>query len=118
MLPVKSVWGDALQCFSHAPGFNVMAVLERLVTIWDTYLPQFDRLGISPSELEQWQQTNLFVESAWYRNVPLDLTFTAAGYGCRTGSRHVHSAGLVRLLARRGSQGEGFRTEKHLIRCW
>jgi putative ABC transport system permease protein len=54
----------------------------RLATIWDTYLPQFDRIGISSAELRAWQQqTDLFGASAWYRNVPLDLTLSTPALG-------------------------------------
>ncbi len=52
----------------------------RLVAVWDTYLPQFSKLGISPAELAAWQQqTGLFTGSAWYRYVPLNLTLAVRG---------------------------------------
>src|SRR5580700_5250142 len=42
----------------------------RLVAIWDSYRPQFEKIGISPVELNAWQQqSDLFSESAWYRSV-------------------------------------------------
>lgn len=34
---------------------------SRLVTVWDTYLPQFSKVGISPAEFQTWQmQRDLF----------------------------------------------------------
>ena len=46
---------------------------SRLLAVWDTYLPQFAKVGVSPAELQAWQaQTDLFAESAWYRYVPQD----------------------------------------------
>src|SRR5580658_131883 len=52
----------------------------RLIAAWDTYLPQFPKLGVSPAELELWQQqTDLFEQTAWYRYVSLDLDLTAPG---------------------------------------
>src|ERR1700685_307293 len=43
---------------------------SRLIAAWDTYLPQFPKLGVSPVELESWQQqTDLFDQTAWYRYV-------------------------------------------------
>ena len=46
----------------------------RLVAAWDTYLPLFPKLGVSPPELAALQQqTDLFEQSAWYRYVPTDL---------------------------------------------
>jgi putative ABC transport system permease protein len=38
---------------------------DRLVAIWDTYLPQYEKLGVSSAEAEAWQQqTDLFADSA------------------------------------------------------
>src|ERR1700690_4271593 len=44
-----------------------------LVAVWDTYLPQYDKLGASPTEVAAWQQqTDLFHQTAWYRYVSKD----------------------------------------------
>ncbi|HLK64761.1 MAG TPA: ABC transporter permease [Bryobacteraceae bacterium] len=52
----------------------------RLVAIWDTYLPQFPKVGISPPEMAAWQQqTDLFEQTAWYRYVPQNLALTSSG---------------------------------------
>lgn len=52
----------------------------RLVAIWDTYLPQFSQLGVSPSELAAWrEQSDLLEDAAWYRYVPKNFNLTAPG---------------------------------------
>src|ERR1700723_249514 len=52
----------------------------RLVAIWDSYRPQFEKIGISPAELTVWQQqSDLFSESAWYRSVPQNLPLASTG---------------------------------------
>ena len=53
---------------------------SRLLSVWDTYLPQFSKLGISPPELEAWQkQKDLFQQTAWYRYVSQDGALSASG---------------------------------------
>ena len=99
----------ALRTLARAPGFTAIAVATlalgigantaifslvhavilkplpfrepaRLAAIWDTYLPQYPKLGVSPPEMEAWQaQTDLFEQTAWYRNVPQNLDLTAPG---------------------------------------
>jgi putative ABC transport system permease protein len=52
----------------------------RLVATWDTYLPLFPKLGLSPPEFAALQQqTNLYEQTAWYRWVPTDLNLIAPG---------------------------------------
>ena len=52
----------------------------KLLTVWDTYLPQFLKVGISPTELQLWQkQEDLFQETAWYRYVPQDGNLSVPG---------------------------------------
>lgn len=52
----------------------------RLLAAWDTYLPQFAKVGVSPAELESWQtQHDLFSETAWYRYVPQDGNLSVPG---------------------------------------
>ncbi len=42
----------------------------RLVAIWDTYQPTYPKLGVSPSEYDEWlRQTDIFEEVARYRYV-------------------------------------------------
>jgi putative ABC transport system permease protein len=53
---------------------------SRLIAAWDTYLPQFPKIGVSPAELDLWQQqADLFAQTGWYRYVSLDLDLTAPG---------------------------------------
>jgi putative ABC transport system permease protein len=42
----------------------------RLVAIWDTYQPNFPKLGVSPTEYDQWaRQTDIFEQIGRYRYV-------------------------------------------------
>ena len=44
----------------------------RLVAIWDSYQPQFAKLGVSPTEYDEWlRQTDIFEELARYRYVAI-----------------------------------------------
>ena len=53
---------------------------SELLSVWDTYLPQFLKVGISPAELEAWQkQKDLFQQTAWYRYVSQDGALSATG---------------------------------------
>jgi predicted permease len=99
----------ALRGFRRSPGFTAVAVAtlalgigantaifsllyavilkplpfrepSRLMAAWDTYEPQFSKLGVSPAEIEAWDaQTDVFESTAWYRYVSKDLTLVAAG---------------------------------------
>jgi putative ABC transport system permease protein len=128
----------ALRALTRTPGFTGIAVLTlalgigantaifslvhavilkplpyrnagRLVTISDTYLPQFDRLGISSAELHEWQQqSDLFPESAWYRNVPLNLTLSTAGADAMQVQATFVAPSMLRMLGVAPAQGRGF----------
>ncbi len=53
---------------------------SRLIAAWDTYQPQFSKIGVSPVEMNIWsEQSDLFEETGWYRYVSKDLNLTAAG---------------------------------------
>ncbi len=52
----------------------------RLIAAWDTYLPAFSKVGVSPAEIEAWSaQTDLFEQTTWYRYVSKDVTLVAPG---------------------------------------
>jgi putative ABC transport system permease protein len=52
----------------------------RLIAVWDTYPPQYSKIGVSPIEREALdQQTDLFERTAWYRFVFKDLNLIEAG---------------------------------------
>jgi putative ABC transport system permease protein len=83
----------------------------RLVAIWDSYRPQFEKIGISPAELAAWQQqSDLFSESAWYRSVPQNLPLTNAGTGGEAVEVHADlvSASLFPLLGSAPALGRAF----------
>ena len=53
---------------------------SKLLTVWNTYLPQYAKVGLSPAELQSWQtQQDLFEETAWYRYVPQDGNLAIPG---------------------------------------
>jgi putative ABC transport system permease protein len=44
----------------------------RLIAIWDTYQPSYPKLGVSPTEYDEWvRQTDIFEEVARYRYVAI-----------------------------------------------
>ncbi len=52
----------------------------RILAVWDTYLPQFSKVGISPAELAAWRtQRDLFEDTSWYRYVPFDGILVVPG---------------------------------------
>ncbi len=53
---------------------------DRLFAVWDTYLPQYEHVGVSPAELTAWQRESaLFESSAWYRSVAAPLNLVVPG---------------------------------------
>ncbi len=118
----------ALRTFGRAPGFTVIAALtlalgigantaifslvhavilkplpfrdpSRLIAVWDTYLPQFPKVGVSPPELAAWQQqTDLFGQTGWYRYVPQNLALTSPGSEALEVHATFASASLFEML--------------------
>jgi predicted permease len=71
----------------------------KLLVVWDTYLPQFSKVGVSPAELAVWQeQKELFSETAWYRYVPLDGNLSVSGSEPTAIHADFASASLFPLL--------------------
>ena len=71
----------------------------RLIAAWDTYAPQFSKIGVSPTEMRAWsEQTDLFEETGWYRSVSKDLTLTAAGFEAVTVHASFVSSLFIPLL--------------------
>jgi putative ABC transport system permease protein len=81
----------------------------RLIAIWDSYRPQFEKVGISPAELSAWQQqSDLFSQSAWYRSVPQDLALTGGGGEAVEVHADPVSASLFPLLGAAPAVGRAF----------
>jgi hypothetical protein len=81
----------------------------RLLAVWDTYLPQFSKVGISPAELQAWQsQPDLFEDTAWYRYVPLDGNLALPGSEPVVVHADLISANLFSLLGTSPVLGRGF----------
>src|SRR5579863_4476917 len=118
----------ALRTLGRAPGFTAIAILtlalgigantaifslvhavilkplpfrdaSRLIAVWDTYLPQFPKVGVSPPELAAWQQqTDLFKQTAWYRYVPQNLALTSPAAEALEVHATFASASLFEML--------------------
>ena len=53
---------------------------SRLIAAWDTYQPQYAKIGVSPAEIAAWNaQNDVFSQTVWYRYVSKDLTLSAPG---------------------------------------
>ena len=72
---------------------------SELVVVWDTYLPQFSKLGISPAELTAWQpQTSLFQATAWYRYVSQDVNLSIPAFEPIVAHADIVSPNLFPML--------------------
>ncbi|MGH9667178.1 MAG: ADOP family duplicated permease, partial [Bryobacteraceae bacterium] len=128
----------AVRMLARAPAFTVIAVLtlalgigantaifslvqavilkplpfhdpSRLVAVWDSYLPQYPKLGVSPLEREAWQrQSDLFEQTGWYRYVSRDLDLVSAGSEALEIHATFISASLLPALGVAPSLGRGF----------
>jgi len=84
---------------------------SRLAVVWDTYLPQLAKVGISPAELQAWQaQNDLFEETAWYRYVPLDGNVSGQGLEPIAVHADFISTNLFPMLGVAPLAGRMFRT--------
>jgi putative ABC transport system permease protein len=81
----------------------------RLLAVWDTYLPHFSKIGISPEELRAWQaQQDLFEETAWYRYVAQDGNLAFPGAEPIAVHADFISANLFSMLGTPPQLGRGF----------
>jgi putative ABC transport system permease protein len=82
---------------------------SRLLAVWDTYLPQFSKVGVSPPEFQSWQtQGDLFQETSWYRYVPLDGNLGLPGSEPTAVHADFVSPNLFSMLCVRPLIGRGF----------
>ena len=127
----------AFRTLARAPGFATVAVLtlalgigantavfslvhavllkplpfrdpQRLIAVWDTYLPQFPKIGASPAEVQAWQQNGLFEQTAWYRYVPKDLSLSNPGSEALEVHAGIIDSRLMPLLGVAPVIGRGF----------
>ncbi len=83
---------------------------SRLLVVWDTYLPQFAKVGVSPAELQAWQaQSDLFADSGWYRDVPQDGGLSLSGSDPVAVHADIVSASLFPMLGVAPAAGRAFR---------
>jgi putative ABC transport system permease protein len=83
---------------------------SRLLVVWDTYLPQFAKVGVSPAELQSWQtQKDLFQGSAWYRYVPQDGNLSVPGSEPVAVHADFVSSNLFPMLGVSPLLGRGFK---------
>jgi len=131
----------ALRTFGRAPGFTAIAIVTlalgigantaifslvhavlqkplpfrdpgRLVAVWDTFLPQYPAVGVSPPELAAWQQqTDLFEQTAWYRHVPQNLALTAPAAEALEVHATLVSGALFPMLGVAPMLGRAFSSE-------
>ncbi|HWZ32201.1 MAG TPA: ABC transporter permease [Bryobacteraceae bacterium] len=129
----------AVRMLARSPGFSTVAILtlalgigantaifslvhtlilkplpfrdpSRLVIAWDTYLPQYPKIGVSPAELEVWrQQPDIFEDTAWFRHIPYDLSLTGPGAEAMEVHAAIVSPRLFTLLGVVPSRGRAFR---------
>ncbi len=81
----------------------------KLIVAWDTYRPQFPKLGVSPVEVEAWQQqTDLLEQTAWYRYVSKDLAMIVPGSEAFEVHATFISASLFPMLGVAPALGRAF----------
>jgi len=82
---------------------------SKLLAVWDTYMPQYAKLGISPAELQAWQtQHDVFQQTAWYRSVPRDGNLRTPGAEAIAAHADFISTDLFPLLGIQPRVGRGF----------
>jgi predicted permease len=95
---------------------------DRLLAVWDTYFPQFARIGISPAEYEAWRaESGLFTGSAWYRSVPLNINLASSGAETEEVRATIISPALLPLLGASPEMGRNSETPNAVLlshRLW
>ena len=82
---------------------------SRLIAIWDTYLPLFPKLGLSPPEREALErETDSFEQTARYRYVPKNLNLIVPGSPAVELHATFISPGLLPMLGVAPSLGRVF----------
>src|SRR4051812_18233641 len=82
---------------------------DRLLAVWDTYLPQYERIGVSPAELAAWQRESaLFEASTWYRSVAAPLNLTMPGAAPEEIRATVVDPAFLNVIGVRPQIGHGF----------
>src|SRR5580700_5046653 len=80
----------------------------RLVAVWDSYEPNFPKLGVSPAEYDELiRQTDLFDDTARYRYVAKELTLTGGAEPLRVQATCASSS-LFRILGVHPILGRAF----------
>jgi predicted permease len=80
----------------------------RLVAVWDSYEPNFPKLGVSPAEYDELtRQTDLFDDAARYRYVAKELTLTGGAEPLRVQATCASSS-LFRILGVHPILGRAF----------
>jgi putative ABC transport system permease protein len=81
---------------------------NRLVEVWNSYLPRFQRFALSGADFNEWRaQAKSFAQMAAYWSVPADCNLTANGKPARVEITYA-SSNLLPMLGVRPVAGRGF----------
>jgi putative ABC transport system permease protein len=80
----------------------------RLVAVWDTYLPQYPKIGASAAEISAWRESGVFEQTAWYREVPRNSILAIPGSDPTDIRATFIDPGLLPLLGAAPMLGRAF----------
>lgn len=81
---------------------------DKLVEVWNTYLPQFPQFALSGADFNEWRaQVKSFAQMAAYWSVPADFNLTGEGEPARVEITYA-SSNLFSTLGVRPVVGRGF----------